>query len=218
MGIAAKVAGGGRDLQHRQIAFGGGSDQPASIRAVVGQRDLERHAARLAFHHVVVGDDVAVLVPHEARARPFRNAADVQPEEVALHGQAGDEHHGGRGVLEQLDGRLLVLGQVPACRHHARHRVLPVPASRRSAGTAPSPQSARAGSRAATACGWAEAAGADGAAAGGRSPVTDSRTGCSSVIPLSPAHSRITAGATAIRSGKRNGLPPTSSRAWISYW
>ena len=72
--------------------------------------------------HVVVGDDPPLLVPDEARAGPLGNLLDVEAEQVASHGDAGDVDHRGGGVAEDVDGVALVAGQVAARLHRPADR------------------------------------------------------------------------------------------------
>jgi hypothetical protein len=60
-----------------------------------------------ALHDVEVRDDVALVVPHETRALALRDGELVEIG-VLPDGDVGDEHDGGRGLLEHPDGVLLV--------------------------------------------------------------------------------------------------------------
>jgi len=59
-----------------------------------------------------VGDDVALVVPDEAAARALGDGGHVEREDIALHGEARDEHDRGRSVAEDLDVALLVAAQL----------------------------------------------------------------------------------------------------------
>jgi hypothetical protein len=57
---------------------------------------------------VEVGDDVAGVVPDEARAGAARHGEDVARPDVAHHSCGSDEHHRGARFLEQFDGGSIV--------------------------------------------------------------------------------------------------------------
>jgi hypothetical protein len=105
------------DLQHRQVAVGKRAHQLGGVAGLVGQRHARRAAA---LDDVEVGDDVALVVPHEAGAGAARHLHHVHAEHVALRLQRGDVHHRGRDALEEIDVGLLVGGQWPARHDRAR--------------------------------------------------------------------------------------------------
>jgi hypothetical protein len=63
---------------------------------------------------VVVGDDVAGVVPDEAGAGAEGDLLDVAAEELDLIHHGRDVDDGGRGLLEEPDGALLGLAEVGA--------------------------------------------------------------------------------------------------------
>ena len=116
--MGQQLAPGGVDVQHGEVLVGVGADQRRSVGGVVGQRDTSAQAWRV-LDDVEVGDDVAVLVPDEARAGALRHLLDVEVPEIALHRQRGDVDDGGLGLLVDLDVGFLDLGQVAARRDGA---------------------------------------------------------------------------------------------------
>src|SRR5688572_28231031 len=96
---------------------GTGADQLGPVIAAVVQPHLR---LRRAAHHVVVRDDVPVVVPDEARARAARDAEHVARPQVAYELGGGDEDYRAFRALEELDGALLIGGEVPARGDDAR--------------------------------------------------------------------------------------------------
>ena len=62
---------------------------------------------------VIIGDDVAALVPDEAGTAASGDPLDVEAERIALHRQVGNVDDGGGGGFVQINGRLLVFGEFP---------------------------------------------------------------------------------------------------------
>ncbi len=80
----------GLDAQHREVLLGRRADQLG----VPGRLIAERHLRSLrALDDVEVGDDVPLVVPHEARAGAARHRVVVHGEEVAAHLDGGDVDH-----------------------------------------------------------------------------------------------------------------------------
>src|SRR5437870_5656238 len=76
----------------------------------------QRHLGGVgAADDVGVGDDVAAIVPDEARARAGRHLADVPAEDFTLKGRNVDDRVA--RLFVDGDGRLLILGQVAAWRY-----------------------------------------------------------------------------------------------------
>jgi hypothetical protein len=109
------------DAQHGDVVGGRGAHQGRPVVAAIGQ--LHRGFAGV-LDDVVIGDDVARVVPDEAGTGAARHGEHVAGPEVAHLGFGGDEHHGTPGALEQLDGGLLVGGQVAPGGHDAGRRFL----------------------------------------------------------------------------------------------
>jgi hypothetical protein len=89
--VAAGAQGDGRqlvlrrfDAQHGEVAVGARAHQRGVKGALVGQRHL---GAVGALDDVEVGDDVAGVVPHEARAGAAWHLLHVHAEHVALRRQ-----------------------------------------------------------------------------------------------------------------------------------
>ena len=61
-----------------------------------------------ACDDVEVRDDVALLIPHEARAGALRDLGDVERHPIAARREARDVDDRARELLEHVDRRLLV--------------------------------------------------------------------------------------------------------------
>ena len=112
--------GGRIDRQHREVLGRIGSDQATLPAGAVGEDD---HGAAGVADDVVVGDDVAILVPHETGTGALRDLLDVQAERRRRGHQRRDVHDRRRGRPEDLDRGLLDLGQIAARRDRPRDRV-----------------------------------------------------------------------------------------------
>ena len=105
------------DTQHRQIVLGTGAHQHRAVAAAV----VEAHQRlRGALDHMVVGHYMPQVVPDEARAGAFGHAEDVARPDVHHPLPGGDIDHRGAGAFEDLDGGLLVRGQVATRRDRSR--------------------------------------------------------------------------------------------------
>src|SRR3989454_442439 len=114
-----RAAVGDGDAQHRQVVHRARADQGRVVVAPV----VEAHARPGSVRDdVVVGHDVAALVPHEARTRALRNGEDAAREQIAHARGGGDVNHRALRALEQLDGGFLVGSQVAARGNRARLR------------------------------------------------------------------------------------------------
>ena len=73
-----------------------------------------------AHDDVIIGDDVAVFIPHNPRAGPLRYLQNVEPKHVAANGDVGDVNHRRRRGAEERDRRFFVVGEVAAGRDRPR--------------------------------------------------------------------------------------------------
>ena len=107
----------GVDLQEREVGLLVGADHLGVELAVVG----EAHLHRLGLvHHVVVGDDVAVALHHEARAERHAVPMALRP---ALIRRRRDRALGQAEAAEELlEGRALAEGRPLGA--HPRHLVV----------------------------------------------------------------------------------------------
>ncbi len=120
MAIGGGNVRGSVHAQHREIVVGRSADDLRAQHLAGCEPDRDRVGA---FDDMIVGDDVAGLVPDEAgaglRGHAFglgvRAASSAAP-------RADDLHDGRRDALEQFDGRALELGQVAARLDRARGR------------------------------------------------------------------------------------------------
>ena len=94
------------DLEDRNVFAGLYTDHGGRVAVAVVQRDRE---AAGAIDDVVIGDDVALGVPDEARAGPRGALEGLAGPEVAHDLGLGDEDRGGCDRLEDVNGVALVL-------------------------------------------------------------------------------------------------------------
>ena len=102
------------DPDDREIEFRGDAhERSREVLVLQSHRDLgPSRALRHRLHHVIVGDDVALVVPHEPRTGPRRLLGNRAAPEVDLLLGGGDEGNRGLGLLEQGDGGPLVRVEV----------------------------------------------------------------------------------------------------------
>ena len=73
-----------------------------------------------AGNDVIVGHDVAFLVPYETGTGALRHFEHVHRPEIAPQRRRGYEHHGAGGLVEYVDGKSLVGGEVGGRGHFPR--------------------------------------------------------------------------------------------------
>jgi hypothetical protein len=105
------------DAQHRDVVRRARTDKLRAVIPAIVQPHLGFGGA---LHHVVVGDDVAVVVPDETRACAAGNAEQIARPEVAHELRGRDENHRAFRAFEELDGGLLVGRQIAGRRDGAR--------------------------------------------------------------------------------------------------
>jgi hypothetical protein len=96
---------GSLNLQHRKIVIRIGADDFCFEFRTIGQGHRDRIRA---VNNMIIGDDVALPAPHEARPRALRHFEQIERPGIALHRRVGDEHHGPRGAFKHGDGRLFL--------------------------------------------------------------------------------------------------------------
>ena len=94
------------DFQHGQVGFGVGANDGGAGAAAIGEADFDLVGP---FHHVVVGQDVAIAADDDSAAQPrFLLGADITKKElkprvirpgVAHRLAGGDAHHRWHGRL-----------------------------------------------------------------------------------------------------------------------
>ena len=85
IGSGSSFCGGASMCEHREVLVGRGADDLRRVGRAVVERD-RRAVADL--DDVEVRDDVAVLIPHEARAGALRDLGDVERHPVAVRLEA----------------------------------------------------------------------------------------------------------------------------------
>ena len=105
------------EAQHREIVIRRGPDD-------IGLDEFAPRQPRSdpagAADHVIVGDDVPGRVPHDPRPGLHGALLRLELKDAALGRRREDMHDRGRGRLEQVDRRGLVLGEAAARRDGAR--------------------------------------------------------------------------------------------------
>ena len=118
------VIGGGRvsgrvHPDHCEIVVGSGPDDPRAQHLARCEPDCELVRA---FNHMIIGDDVAGLVPNEARTGLGGRAFGLGRRRLEPACAPDHLHHGRRYALEQFDGGAFEVGQIPARLYGPRRR------------------------------------------------------------------------------------------------
>src|SRR5581483_6184438 len=97
------------NLQDSNVFIGITSDQLGLPAGVIGQSDFIGVGV---LHDMIIGDNIAALVPDKTRAGSLGNVLRRNAENALPPCQGGDVHDRGRSLFEEFDCGLFVLGEV----------------------------------------------------------------------------------------------------------